>query len=154
MMKIMGAERSAALPVEGPSGPSSHSNVHAPSTTPAQSVHKFLDSNLELVIDEIKLQLSEQTDFTVVGMLGGQGVGKSTIASLLAGAGWSSESRGELHTPPFLPQGMAAILQAAHQTTGVDIYITPERLILLDTQSWCHMQRGPLLGLVNLPLPW
>ena len=92
-------------------------------------------------------QLLEQHDFTVVGVLGFQGVGKSRLMSLLAGAGWAEEPApdradattapppaGALHDPPFAPQTRETVLRGAHQTSGVEVLATSERLILLDTQ--------------------
>jgi hypothetical protein len=62
-------------------------------------------------------------------------VGKSTIMSLLAGAPWAGESgSANLHEPPFAQQPPDVVLQAAHQTSGIDLYVTGERLLLLDTQ--------------------
>ena len=82
--------------------------------------------------------LTESSDFTVIGVLGAQGVGKSTIMSLLAGAQWSDSSdrdRCSLHEPTFPPQSAQTALRAAHQTSGIDFSVTPERLLLLDTQA-------------------
>jgi len=36
--------------------------------------------------------------------------------------------------PPFPPQTVEVLLGAAHQTSGVDLMVTSERLLLLDTQ--------------------
>eukprot|EP00308_Calcidiscus_leptoporus_P016788 CAMPEP_0119355114 /NCGR_PEP_ID=MMETSP1334-20130426/3995_1 /TAXON_ID=127549 /ORGANISM="Calcidiscus leptoporus, Strain RCC1130" /LENGTH=384 /DNA_ID=CAMNT_0007368839 /DNA_START=14 /DNA_END=1168 /DNA_ORIENTATION=- len=137
----MGAERSAE--------PACSSNARV--GQPGSAVHKLLNAGCELECDELKTQLSEQTDFTVVGVLGMQGVGKSTIMSLLAGSSWQSEiahgapsthqqhdgqrmRSGLLHEPTFAPQTTEVALRAAHQTEGIDVHVTAERLILLDTQ--------------------
>lgn len=73
-----------------------------------------------------------------------QGVGKSTIMSLLAGAALTGDSGTttadgggalQLREPCFAPQTLDAVLHAVHQTTGVDMFVTPERFILLDTQA-------------------
>ena len=94
-------------------------------------------------MDELQKQLSDNTDFTVIGVLGQQGVGKSTIMSLIAGASWRDNSVApavpngdlhELHEPVFAPQSIDNLLNAAHQTSGIDLRITSERLLVLDTQ--------------------
>jgi len=68
-----------------------------------------------------KLGLSESGDFTVIGALGGEGVGKSTILSRFCSA---AEDR-------FVFQPEARLGQI---TTGVDAWVTSERAVLLDTQ--------------------
>ena len=103
---------------------------------PELVLHKLLNANLELSTEELQRHLADQSDFTVIGVLGCQGVGKSTVMSLLAGAGWRSDERepGRLRDPPFAPQTLETLLQGSHQTVGVDVTVTQERLILLDTQ--------------------
>ena len=104
---------------------------------------KLLSDAFELLpLEEVGQQLSDATDFTVVGVLGSQGAGKSTLMSLLAGSSWSNidaaAASGEalqLLDPPFPPQPAEAVLQAVHHTAGIDLYVTPERLLLLDTQA-------------------
>eukprot|EP00962_Isochrysis_galbana_P051124 scaffold22458_cov124-Isochrysis_galbana.AAC.1 len=118
---------------------------------------KLLTSQLKLATDELRALLSESSDFTVIGVLGRQGVGKSTIMSLLAGweSGGLASPDGGWHgavctpaaehgpsaalladapsSPPFATGSLAARLRAEHATSGVDVIVTPERLILLDT---------------------
>ena len=128
-----------------PSSSSSSSSTARP--LPPLTPRKLLDANFALTPDEVMPQLLEQHDFTVVGVLGFQGVGKSRLMSLLAGAGWAEEPApdradattapppaGALHDPPFAPQTRETVLRGAHQTTGVEVLATSERLILLDTQ--------------------
>ena len=98
---------------------------------PRSITYKLLNTNFDLMVEELQQQLSDATDFTVIGVLGHQGVGKSTVMSLLAGASWCGDG---LCEPPFPPQSIEVVLGAAHQTVGVDVMLTPERLILLDTQ--------------------
>ncbi|KAJ7310879.1 smg-9, nonsense mediated mRNA decay factor, partial [Desmophyllum pertusum] len=77
--------------------------------------------------------LLDQTDFLVVGVIGPQGVGKSTVLSVLGGAGPSLDSR-------FVTHQAAASLwfpyheDGTNQTAGIDMSVTQERVILLDTQ--------------------
>ncbi|XP_065510809.1 nonsense-mediated mRNA decay factor SMG9-like isoform X3 [Caloenas nicobarica] len=74
--------------------------------------------------------LLEQTDVLVVGALGLQGTGKSTVLSLLAGNQPEDDPRTYVFraAPPELRQ------RAAAQTGGIDLFVTQERVVLLDTQ--------------------
>lgn len=98
---------------------------------PSRTTVKLLSSRLELRLEEAKAQLTDSPDFSVLGMLGPQGVGKSTLLSLLAGA--APTDLGVVN-PPFAVQGAEAVLAGAHTTSGVDLSVTAERLLLLDTQ--------------------
>lgn len=73
--------------------------------------------------------LSENTEFTVVGVIGGSGVGKSTIMNELYG--FDATSPGML--PPFAVQSEDARALARHCTSGIEPRISPQRLLLLDT---------------------
>ncbi|XP_018008021.1 nonsense-mediated mRNA decay factor SMG9 [Hyalella azteca] len=73
--------------------------------------------------------LLEQTNFLVVGVIGRQGVGKSTIASLLL--------QTKLNPPAgsdrgFRVSGRSELLKGSHCTGGLDVLVTPQRLIVLD----------------------
>ncbi|CAI0390603.1 unnamed protein product [Linum tenue] len=74
--------------------------------------------------------LTENTDFTVVGVIGPPGVGKSTIMNELYG--FDGTSPGML--PPFNVQSEENRVTARHCTVGIEPRISSERLILLDTQ--------------------
>ena len=111
----------------------------APSAPGVRGPRKLLNELLEPTIDEIAPLLSDSADFTVVGVLGAQGVGKSTILSLLAGAPLIDANEvhggraGVLLHEPIFPPAEPGVLRAAHQTVGSDLHVTAERLILLDT---------------------
>lgn len=68
----------------------------------------------------------------MVGVLGGQGVGKSSLLSSFCQRPHSTFTK--------QPPSMAAV--AGYQTSGVDMYITSERMVLLDTE--------PLFCMANL----
>ncbi|CBY31092.1 unnamed protein product [Oikopleura dioica] len=70
----------------------------------------------------------ENTDFLVVGVIGQQGVGKSSLMSLLGGTNCRDK---RFH---FRPQGFETKEKGCHMTAGVEMFITSERMILLDTQ--------------------
>lgn len=75
--------------------------------------------------------LTEQTDFLVVGVIGMQGVGKSTILSLLGGNSPQDAYRSYI----FCPQTKEIREDGSHQTTGIDMFVSPERIIFLDAQA-------------------
>ena len=122
---------SAAQPAVAPRDSSGGGNGKVPAAGP----RKLMSDTFEMLLEEAGQQLSDANDFTVIGVLGEQGVGKSTVMSLLAGAPWAAGGNcAALHEPPFAQQSPDVALQAAHQTCGIDLYVTGERLILLDTQ--------------------
>lgn len=74
--------------------------------------------------------LLDQTDFLVVGVLGLQGTGKSTVMSLLAGNTDEDAPRSYI----FQPQTRDVKERCGHQTSGIDVFVTPQRIVLLDSQ--------------------
>ncbi|XP_062499749.1 nonsense-mediated mRNA decay factor SMG9-like [Corticium candelabrum] len=72
--------------------------------------------------------LLDQTDFLVVGVIGHQAVGKSMIMSLLAGA------RSATSTRFFKAESEETQMHASHETVGIDLIATTERILLLDTE--------------------
>jgi protein SMG9 len=83
---------------------------------------QFCDGSLEFLLD--------QNDFMVVGCLGLQGIGKSTLMSFLAGNHPDEASKNFY----FKPQSLEHHELGGHCTTGVDLLVTSNRVILLDTQ--------------------
>ena len=84
---------------------------------------KLLDENLQL-IDTLDQYLSDMNEnYTVIGVLGKCGVGKSTVMSLLSG----------LDTNTF-KSSVSESETAKHKTNGIECYVTSERTILLDVQ--------------------
>lgn len=83
------------------------------------------------IVEGVEQWFSDHPGHFVVGVLGGQGVGKSSLLSSFC------------QTPNTFtkqPPSMAAV--AGYQTSGVDMYITSERMVLLDTE--------PLFCMANL----
>lgn len=74
--------------------------------------------------------LTDQSDFLVVGVLGCQGVGKSTIMSLLANGMALKDKRYCI----FAPQSRQTEELGTNETCGIDMTVTNERVIFLDTQ--------------------
>ncbi|CAG8464357.1 4161_t:CDS:2 [Scutellospora calospora] len=74
--------------------------------------------------DSVLKILSDLPGHFVVGVCGPQGVGKSTVISALCQDPQNA----------FPMQSIDTLNLASHETIGIDIHITPERIILLDTQ--------------------
>merc|ERR1712137_984056 len=71
--------------------------------------------------------LSDNRDFLVIGVLGTHGSGKSSILSAFHEEHTFSE-------PIFLCQTQETVQNAIHQTQGIQMAVSPDRIILLDTQ--------------------
>ena len=67
--------------------------------------------------------LTDNKDFCVVGVVGGQGVGKSTIASMFAGARPTGARRSYM----FWPQSRDVRETGVNQTCGVYMAVSTER---------------------------
>ncbi|EKX34581.1 hypothetical protein GUITHDRAFT_147103 [Guillardia theta CCMP2712] len=96
--------------------------------------------------------LTENTDFVVIAAIGMAGSGKSFILNELAGYQNSSEDNGPA-LRPFVVQTQDIMLEGSHQTVGVDMYITGERIILLDCQPVCSSSVVLDMVLEGAPLP-
>uniref|UniRef100_T1J0F4 BTB domain-containing protein n=1 Tax=Strigamia maritima TaxID=126957 RepID=T1J0F4_STRMM len=90
---------------------------------------KLIDDNL-LWCDNAVEFLQDQTDYFVIGVIGFQGVGKSTLLSYLAG------NKPEESPKSYIFKAQTRELRelGEHGTNGIDIFITPERVIILDVQ--------------------
>lgn len=107
------------------------------------AVHRVLpDRGVKLVTPQLQFASDlaatlggclEVANLVVVGVLGLEGVGKSTILSLV-GRNTSSPAS----TPLFRPQSLASAAALRHETTGVDLAVLPasggRHLVLLDSQ--------------------
>ncbi|XP_045132113.1 protein SMG9-like isoform X1 [Portunus trituberculatus] len=91
---------------------------------------RLLDESLSLC-DDLGPYLLDQSNFLVVAMMGLQGVGKSCLASLLVDPTINiHKSRSCM----FRPESLEQVMSACHGTNGIEIYITAERLMILDCQ--------------------
>ncbi|XP_077985412.1 nonsense-mediated mRNA decay factor SMG9-like [Glandiceps talaboti] len=90
---------------------------------------KLVDDSLQWCDNGMEMLL-DQTDFLVVGVMGLQGTGKSTVLSLIAGNSYDDNPR----MYAFRPQSRDITEIAGHQTHGIDFMVTSERILLLDTQ--------------------
>ncbi|GAB2293889.1 hypothetical protein Dimus_028101 [Dionaea muscipula] len=96
---------------------------------PVASLNLLSDS-WDFQIDRFLPFLTDNTEFTVVGIIGPPGVGKSTIMNEIYG--FDPTSLGML--PPFGIQSEETRANARHCTTGIEPRIATERIILLDAQ--------------------
>ncbi|KHN35135.1 protein SMG9-like [Glycine soja] len=100
------------------------------SRLPSAASLNLLSDSWDFRIDRFLPFLTENTDFTVIGVIGSPGVGKSTIMNEIYG--FDSTSPGML--PPFAIQSEETRAMARHCSTGIEPRISTERIILLDTQ--------------------
>ncbi|XP_028920126.1 protein SMG9 [Ornithorhynchus anatinus] len=82
----------------------------------------WCDSAIEYLLD--------QTDVLVVGVLGLQGTGKSMVMSLLSANTPEEDQRAYV----FRAQSPEMKERGGNQTSGIDFFITQERIVFLDTQ--------------------
>ncbi|CDH53769.1 protein smg9 [Lichtheimia corymbifera JMRC:FSU:9682] len=109
-----------------PLSPSGTSSSQPPSNEmPGNASIPFLDRRHgRMSSDAVIKLLGDHPGHFVVGVVGKQGVGKSTVLSYLT------------HQPSnaFPIQSIESVAYSRHQTVGIDVFITPERTILLDTE--------------------
>ncbi|KAI8050688.1 hypothetical protein BDF21DRAFT_432392 [Thamnidium elegans] len=92
--------------------------------------------------ETILKNLTDHPGHFVIGIIGKQGVGKSTILSHF--------TQNPEHT--FSTQPNDEFLFQGHKTDGIDMYITPERAILLDTEPlscWTVLDQVLQTGTTN-----
>ncbi|XP_023216105.1 protein SMG9-like [Centruroides sculpturatus] len=89
---------------------------------------KLVDESLQWCDNAMEF-LQDQTDFYVIGVVGLQGSGKSTVLSILSGH--YGQDGGKML---FKHQTREHKELGEHCTVGIDVYVTSERVILLDTQ--------------------
>lgn len=100
------------------------------SRLPSVGSLNLLTDSWDFQADRFLPFLTENTEFTVVGVIGPPGVGKSTIMNEIYG--FDSSSPGML--PPFGVGTEETRATARHCTVGIEPRISSERIILLDTQ--------------------
>lgn len=108
------------------------------STTTMKSSLKLIDDSLTWCENgQLNNYLQESDGFVVIGAIGREKVGKSTLLSLLGGNQFIDEDR--------LMIFPAASSNSHKITRGIDVYVTNEQTILLDTQpllsSQLHQQQ-------------
>ncbi|CAN8236155.1 unnamed protein product [Cochlearia groenlandica] len=129
--KILLAKPSVS-PISGKYGRGNSDEENAPhrSRLPPVSSLNMLSDSWDFHIDRFLPFLTENTDFTVVGVIGPPGVGKSTILNAIYS--FDGSSPGML--PPFAVQSEEIKAAAKHCTVGIEPRVSAERFILLDVQ--------------------
>nr|VZI24757.1 unnamed protein product [Spirometra erinaceieuropaei] len=98
---------------------------------------KLVDADLKFSdIPGLRDYFIENSGFMVIGVIGTQGSGKSSILNLMANR--LDQPSGPLDGP-FPVETVQSLVNNNPATTGIDMYITQDRVILLDTQpllSW------------------
>lgn len=125
--------------------------IALPTCIEMTSCVKFMDDNMQLGENPLEF-LYDQQDFLIVGCLGPQGVGKSTIMSLLT-SGYASDDI-------FPAQDMSHHESGSNCTSGIDFFVTKNRVIYLDTQpilsgstidySTCYDQKKPAADFASM----
>ncbi|XP_062093212.1 uncharacterized protein LOC133798758 [Humulus lupulus] len=100
------------------------------SRLPSVGSLNLLSDSWDFHIDRFLPFLTENTEFTVVGVIGPPGVGKSMIMNELYG--FDATSPGML--PPYTIQSEDVTAMARHCSMGIEPRVSAERIILLDTQ--------------------
>ncbi|XP_037088521.1 protein SMG9-like [Pollicipes pollicipes] len=108
----------------------------------------LLNENLQMVDTAISW-LGEGTEYLVVGVVGRQGVGKSTVMSMLGGEAPFCPLKKYL----FPPETVQQVLNSEHRTNGVEMLVTPQRVVLLDTQPILSPSIVDLLAQGDRKLP-
>lgn len=127
---LLAKPSSGPLPGKFARGAGEDENVPHRSRLPPVGSLNLLSDSWDFHIDRFLPFLTENTDFTVVGIIGPPGVGKSTIMNEIYG--FDGTSPGML--PPFAIQSEEIRVSARHCTVGIEPRISAERFILLDTQ--------------------
>jgi hypothetical protein len=104
--------------------------------TPLRVTTRLLDEELNIYTDELMRHMTEHPDFTIIGVLGFQGAGKSRVLSELCGYRRQATADGRSAlVGAFTEQDETELLEGSHHTVGVDACVNvAEQLILLDVQ--------------------
>ncbi|CAH0560721.1 unnamed protein product [Brassicogethes aeneus] len=139
-----------------PSAAKETEGQHSQKTKHMKKSEKFLDDGI-LFNESIQEFLKDNYDFLVVGVVGGHGVGKSTIMNLLAEKNITDEIKksvfkqapetdefGEFtknedcskYGEIFKIQGVHHLETNSNATHGIDLYVSSNRIIYLDCQPF------------------
>uniref|UniRef100_A0A0N5ALP9 Protein SMG9 n=1 Tax=Syphacia muris TaxID=451379 RepID=A0A0N5ALP9_9BILA len=92
---------------------------------------RLIGDNLDFT-DYVQEYLSEtNSNFCVIGAIGPQGTGKSTLLSMLSG----NDHQDMYRQYAFRPASREAVESCRFQTSKISIFVTKNRLILLDCQA-------------------
>ncbi|SAL95915.1 hypothetical protein [Absidia glauca] len=102
---------------------------------PSPSCTPFFRRNEQFNVEAITKILTDSPGHYVVGVVGNQGVGKSSILSSFT----------EQPDVTFAAQPNDLFLSLGHKTSGIDMHVCPERMILLDTEPimcWTVLEKA------------
>ncbi|KAH7713968.1 Protein SMG9 [Aphelenchoides avenae] len=119
-MRFLSEERSTAS-----------SGVPPDEFKPMSAALRLLDDNLEFSEFTQEYLSDSNTGYHVIGAIGPQGTGKSTLLSMLAG----NEPLDLYRQYVFRPCSREAVESCRYQTTKIYAYVTKARTILLDCQA-------------------
>ncbi|GAB6027426.1 smg-9, nonsense mediated mRNA decay factor [Chamberlinius hualienensis] len=138
-IQIQQKSTAAATVTQGVTNVSQHERISNENVNPLESrlaaypemkgCVKLVDESLQWC-DQTFEFLQDQSDFLVVGVLGLQGTGKSTVMSHLYGGRSTRNPKYGV----FKTQTKDQRELGEHGTRGIDIIITDQRMILLDVQ--------------------
>ncbi|XP_054272930.1 nonsense-mediated mRNA decay factor SMG9-like [Macrosteles quadrilineatus] len=138
----------------------------APKTSSSENTNALalppeMTSSVKLINDQFQMLdsclefLTDQTDFIVIGCVGPQGAGKSTLMSHLAVKSCVYRLKGakltELLCTIFNTQSLSDQIKGNHCTDGVDFYISPDRVIYLDCQPILSHSTSLDINLLKIP---
>ncbi|XP_057542036.1 uncharacterized protein LOC130820614 [Amaranthus tricolor] len=127
---VSGGPSAAGKFIRGTSVEEDTSSVSIRSRLPPVGSLNLLSDSWDFHFDRFLPFLTDNTEFTVVGVIGSPGVGKSSLMNEIYG--FDPTSPGML--PPFAIQSEETRANARHCTIGIEPRISAERLILVDTQ--------------------
>ncbi len=136
--KHSSASRSVSPKTEAPTQVS----IITSQTQQLQLTTNFMSTKPMKIIDEQNFvdnfndYLTDNSEFTVVGIFGAQGIGKSTIMTSIAQTLLEGSNEAEDETKSFFRvQSFERQMSSEHGTNGVQAWISPKhRIILIDTQ--------------------
>eukprot|EP01089_Gocevia_fonbrunei_P015517 TRINITY_DN4554_c0_g1_i1.p1 TRINITY_DN4554_c0_g1~~TRINITY_DN4554_c0_g1_i1.p1 ORF type:complete len:260 (+),score=39.08 TRINITY_DN4554_c0_g1_i1:72-851(+) len=127
-------------PYSNPASPSHLPEQSSPHPSPSPSPSEFgflggklLNEHLAFCKDNVLKFMSDQTEFTVIGILGPQGAGKSTILSEVYGYSVSTSEH-----LPFPVQSKQTTISSKHETTGIIFEYHQLSVLFFLTHSHCY----------------
>lgn len=91
-----------------------------------------MNEQYQFMSESVLKMLTDDTDFVVIGVLGLQSVGKSTLLNAIYSG--RSSNPGKSFGSKKVPFKTGSYGSVHHQTSGIDIAISNEKIILLDIQ--------------------
>ncbi|KHN83374.1 Protein SMG9 [Toxocara canis] len=130
-LSILSSLRSEKSPQVARGSPLSQVSTQDTTMPHMKAAIRLIGDNMEFT-DYVEEYLSDSnTNFTVIGAIGPQGTGKSTLLSMIAG----NDHQDMYRHYAFRPASREAVESCRHQSSKISIFVTKSRLILLDCQA-------------------